>query len=141
MNKVEIIGNLGNDPEIRYSGAGTAVCNFSVATTESWKGKDGSKKEKTEWHRVVVWGNQAENCAKYLTKGRQVLIEGKIETRNWDDRDGNKRYTTEIIARKVLFLGGSRTEQPLTQNEEEDVSTSAAAEEIFGAVQDDDIPF
>jgi len=106
LNKVELIGNLGRDPELRYTGSGQAVVNFTLATHERWTGRDNTKQERTEWHRVVVWGNQGETCAKYLKKGRQVFVEGRIQTRQWQDKDGNARYTTEIVANRVLFLGG-----------------------------------
>ena len=106
VNKVMLIGNLGRDPELRYTQGGSAVCNFSVATNERWRDKDGNNQERTEWHRIVVWGKQAENCAQYLQKGRTVYIEGRLQTRDWEDREGNKRQTTEINAMTVQFLGG-----------------------------------
>lgn len=106
VNKVLLIGRLGNNPEIRYTNTGTAVANFNLATSESWNDKAGAKQERTEWHRVVVWGKLAELCEKYLAKGRQCFVEGRLQTRNWDDKDGNKRYTTEIVATTVQFLGG-----------------------------------
>ena len=106
INKAILIGRLGSDPEIRYTPSGVAVANFSIATSEEWKDKDtGDKQERTEWHRIVVWRRLAEICGEYLSKGRQVYIEGRIQTRSWEDRDGNKRYTTEIIANDVQFLG------------------------------------
>jgi single-strand DNA-binding protein len=106
INKVILIGNLGKDPELRHTPQGQAVCNFSIATSESWTDKSGQKQERTEWHRIVVWGKLGELCAKYLSKGRQAFIEGKLQTRAWDDKDGQKRYTTEVIATSVQFLGG-----------------------------------
>lgn len=106
VNKVILVGNLGKDPELRNTTSGTSVCEFSIATGESWKGKDGQMQERTEWHRIVVWGKLGENCAKFLSKGRQVFVEGRLQTRSWEDKDGNKRYTTEIVARDVQFLGG-----------------------------------
>ncbi len=108
VNKVILIGNLGRDPELRYTQGGKAVANFSVATTEKYTGRDGTPQEHTEWHRIVVWDKQAENCAKYLAKGRSVYIEGRLQTREWEDREGNKRSTTEINAQRVQFLGGPR---------------------------------
>ena len=106
INKAILIGRLGSDPEIRYTPSGVAVANFSIATSEEWKDKDtGDKQERTEWHRIVVWRRLAEICGEYLSKGRQVYVEGRIQTRSWEDRDGNKRYTTEIIANDVQFLG------------------------------------
>ena len=110
INKVILIGNLGKDPELRYTPGGQAVCDLSIATTDQWTDKSGERKEQTEWHRVVVWGKQAENCSQYLTKGRQCYIEGRLRTRQWDDKEGNKRYTTEIVAQTVQFLGGGRGE-------------------------------
>lgn len=107
INKVTLIGNLGADPEIRFSANGTAVANFRMATTESWMNREtGNREQKTEWHRIVVWGKQAETCKEYLAKGRQVYIEGRIQTRQWEDREGVTRYTTEIVAQNVRFLGG-----------------------------------
>jgi len=105
VNKVILVGNLGKDPELRNTTSGTSVCEFSIATGESWKGKDGQMQERTEWHRIIVWGKLGENCAKFLSKGRQVFLEGRLQTRSWEDKDGNKRYTTEIVARDVQFLG------------------------------------
>lgn len=107
VNKIILIGNLGADPEKRYMGNGGAVCNLRLATTDRWTDKQGAKQERTEWHRVVVYGPQAENCEKYLAKGRQVYIEGSIRTRQWQDQQGQTRYTTEVIAQRVQFLGGS----------------------------------
>lgn len=106
LNKAMVIGNLGADPEVRYTQSGTAVANLSIATNETWKDKSGEKQERTEWHKVVVFGRTAENVGKYLKKGRQVYIEGRIQTKDWEDRDGNKRYTTEIVAQNVTFLSG-----------------------------------
>lgn len=106
VNKVIILGRLGQDPEMKYTPNGSAVCNFSLATTESWTDKSGQKQDRTEWHRIVVWGKLAELCNQYLAKGRQAFIEGKLQTRSWDDKDGNKRYTTEILASTVQFIGG-----------------------------------
>jgi len=104
INKVILIGNLGADPEIRYTQNGTPVANFNVATSETWRGQDGNKEEHTEWHKIVVWRKLAEVCGEYLNKGSKVYIEGKIRTRKWQDKDGNDRYTTEIEARDVQFL-------------------------------------
>ena len=109
VNKVILIGNLGADPEVRYTPSGQPVANFRIATSETWMDKQGQKQERTEWHRVVAWGKLAELCGEYLQKGRQVFVEGKLQTRQWEDRDGNKRFTTEIQAKELTFLGG-RTE-------------------------------
>ena len=103
VNKVILIGNLGADPEVRYTQNGTAVANFRLATTETWK-KEGEKEELTEWHRIVTFGRLAEICGEYLSKGSKVYIEGRIQTRKWEDRDGNPRYTTEIVAREMKML-------------------------------------
>ena len=110
VNKAIIVGRLGADPEIRFTQSGAAVTNFNVATDSVWKDKEGQQQKRTEWHRIVVWGNQAEPCSKYLTKGREVYVEGEIQTRSWEDKEGQKRWTTEIRARDVRFLGGGRSE-------------------------------
>jgi single-strand DNA-binding protein len=106
VNKVILVGNLGADPDMRYTPSGQGVCELRIATSESWNDKNGQRQERTEWHRVVVWGKRAEVCSKYLSKGRQVYVEGRIQTRTYDDKDGNKKYMTEIIAADVQFLGG-----------------------------------
>ncbi len=105
VNKVFLLGNLGRDPEVRFTPSGQAVANFTVATNESWTDKSGQKQEKTEWHRIVVWGKLAELCGEYLKKGRQAFIEGRLQTREWTDKEGKKNYTTEIVANNVQFLG------------------------------------
>jgi single-strand DNA-binding protein len=104
INKVILIGNLGADPEIRYTQSGTPVANFNVATTERWKGQDGQMQEQTEWHKVVAWKRLAEICSEYLSKGSKVYIEGKLQTRKWQDQNGNDRYSTEIVARDMQML-------------------------------------
>lgn len=134
INKATIVGRLGQDPETRFTQGGTAVCNFNVATDESWTDAAGDKKEHTEWHRVVVWGKLAENCQKYLSKGRQVYIEGKIKTRAWEDKDGGKRTTTEIIAHEVKFLG-SKSENSQSGGSGEPPTN------FDQSFNDDDIPF
>jgi len=140
INKVMLIGRLGQDPEVRYTPDGTAVANFSIATSEEWKDKNsGEKRERTEWHRIVAWRRLGEICGEYLSKGRQVYIEGRIQTRSWEDKDGNKRYTTEIIASDVQFLGGRDSATA--------GGPSAGAPDTGGqgpspqGPQDDDIPF
>ena len=106
VNKVILVGRLGADPEVKSTQSGRAVCNLSVATSEQWKDKQsGQKQEKTEWHRVTVWGDQAENCGKFLAKGRMVYVEGKLQTRSYD-KDGQKHYATDIVADRITFLGG-----------------------------------
>ena len=106
VNKVILIGNLGRDPEVRYMPSGDAVANFSIATTEKWKDKNGEMQEQTEWHRIAFFGRQAEICGEYLRKGSQVYIEGRLQTRKWTDKDGNERTTTEIRGDRMQMLGG-----------------------------------
>jgi len=113
INKVILIGNLGSDPELRHTQNGTAVANFSIATSEKFKDKNGDRQERTEWHRIVAWDKLGELCGEYLTKGRSVYVEGKIQTRKWQDRNGVDKYTTEIIAREIKFLGSK------SQNDEQ----------------------
>ena len=106
VNKVILIGHLGQDPELRYTGAGTPVCSLRIATNDSYKDSDGNFVERTEWHSVVAWARLAEICSEYLQKGSQVYFEGQLQTRTWEDREGNTRYTTEIKAREMVMLGG-----------------------------------
>ncbi len=108
INKVILIGNLGKDPEVRFTPSGQAVANFNIATSESWNDKTTNQKvEKTEWHRIVVWGKLGELCGEYLKKGRQCYVEGRLQTREWTDKEGQKKYTTEVVANTVQFLGGA----------------------------------
>lgn len=107
INKAIIIGRLGADPEVKTVANGNTVARLSVATSENWNDKDGQKQERTEWHRIVVWGKLAELCGKYLNKGRQVYVEGRLQTRSWEDPQGNKKFSTEIVANTVQFLGGT----------------------------------
>jgi len=129
VNKVILIGNLGSDPEVKYAQSGTAIANFNMATTETWA-KDGKKEEKTEWHRIVAFARLGEICGEYLTKGSKVYIEGKIQTRQWEDKDGQKRYTTEIVAREMKIL------TPKGENRE-DYNPS----EPVKPAMDEDLPF
>ena len=122
MNKVILIGRLGQDPKLSYTQSGSPVANFSMATDESYKDRDGNKIEQTEWHKVVVWNNQAEFVSNYLSKGRLVLVEGKIQTRKWEDEQGQPKYTTEIKAKSIQFLDskgsgqqGGREEPPMPE--------------------------
>ena len=108
VNKVILIGHLGDDPELRQTQGGTAVCNMSIATDESYVDRDGNEVDQTEWHDIVAWEGLAETCAQYLSKGSQIHVEGKLQTSQWTDRDGNDRYSTEIKARNVMFLDGNR---------------------------------
>ncbi len=106
VNKVILVGNLGRDAELRYTPGGAPVATLNLATTEVWNDKAGQRQEKTEWHRVILWGKSAESLSEYLVKGKQIYIEGRLQTRQWDDKDGNKRYTTEIRSDRVVLLGG-----------------------------------
>ncbi len=106
VNKVILVGNLGRDAELRYTPGGAAVATLNMATTEVWNDKAGQRQEKTEWHRVVLWGKSAESLSEYLVKGKQIYVEGRLQTRQWDDKDGNKRYTTEIRGDRIVLLGG-----------------------------------
>lgn len=110
VNRVILLGNLGADIELKYTPSNKALCNLRVATTETWKDKSGQKQEKTEWHRVTVWGATAENCSKYLAKGKPVYLEGRLETRTYE-KDGQKHYSTDIVADRVVFLGGADKER------------------------------
>lgn len=105
VNKVILVGNLGADPELKHTPSNRAVCNMRIATTEVYKDKSGQRQEKTEWHKITVWGDMAENCSKYLAKGRSCYVEGRLETRSYD-KDGHKHYSTEVVADRVVFLGG-----------------------------------
>lgn len=112
VNKVMLIGNLGQDPELRYTGSGTAVCNMRLATNESYTDRDGNEVQKTEWHRIVAWGRLGEICNEYLEKGSQVYFEGSLQTNSWEDSDGNTRYTTEVKAQEMMFLDSNRRGGP-----------------------------
>jgi len=125
VNKVILVGNLGSDPEVRKTSNQQSVTQFSLATSESWTNRDGERQEKTEWHRIVVWGKLADTCAKYLAKGRQVYIEGRLQTRSWETEQGQKKFTTEVIANQILFL--SRSAQT---NVKEDSSLKAETSDV-----------
>jgi single-strand DNA-binding protein len=150
VNKVILIGRLGADPEVRYTPSGMPVANFRIATSENWNDKQGQKQERTEWHRIVVWGKLAELCGQYLSKGRQVYLEGRLQTRQWDDRDGNKKFTTEVVAREVTFLGGrgeagEGKRGPAPEGGTADKPTPTTDEPGFDygppPMSDDDVPF
>lgn len=138
VNKVILIGNLGKDPELKYTANGKAVCNFSIATTERWVDGEGNKQEKTEWHSIVAWGKQAESCGKYLAKGRTVYVEGRLTTRSWDGKDGVKHYKTEVVAENVRFLGGGQRGE---QEEKKSDASQDGKEKPKGEAYDDDMPF
>lgn len=138
INKVILVGNLGKDPDMRYTAGGDAVANLSIATSESWNdNQTGEKKEKTEWHRVVFFRRIAEVCGEYLKKGSSVYIEGSLRTRDWEDDQGNKRYTTEIIGREMQMLGGRRSEDNMDQSPQMNSSSPQPEEGLI----DDEIPF
>ncbi|HXH28306.1 MAG TPA: single-stranded DNA-binding protein [Candidatus Polarisedimenticolia bacterium] len=139
VNKVILIGNLGRDPEVRYTQNGSAVANFTLATNEVWNDKSGERQERTEWHRIVVWGKQAEIVREHLTKGKQVYIEGSLQTRQWDDREGNKRTTTEIKANRVVMLGRPEGGAQASRGGPGAGSTEVVNEEP--PPSEDDIPF
>jgi len=135
MNKVILVGRLGQDPDVRYTETGTAVANLSLATTQTWKSKSGEKKEKTEWHRIVVFGNTAEFAKEYLRKGTMLAVDGQLRTRKWEDRDGTTKYTTEVLARQLTPLSSRQTESK-PKPEEPDVPFDENKEE-----GEEDIPF
>ena len=143
VNKVILVGNLGRDAELRYTPGGSAVATLNMATTEVWNDKQGQKQEKTEWHRVILWGKQAESLQEYLTKGKQIYVEGRLQTRQWDDKDGNKRYTTEIKADRITLLGGGggRSGGFGAGADRGGPSTAASEEAPIEPITDDDIPF
>lgn len=135
LNRAMIIGNLGKDPDLRFTAGGQAVCNFSVATSENYTDRDGQKQERTEWHSVVVWGKQAETCKKYLGKGRKVYVEGRIQTREWE-KDGQKHYRTEIVAQDVRFLDKGRDQGFAPQSQEEAHYDRPPGSGASGIIQD-----
>lgn len=132
INKAILIGNLGSDPEVRYTQSGAAVANFTIATTEKWKGQDGQMQEQTEWHRIVAFARLGEICGEYLSKGSKVYIEGRIQTRKWEDKDGNSRYTTEIVAREMKMLDSKGASSGATNysNQEPPVPEPRMGEEV-----------
>src|SRR5437762_3918013 len=144
VNKVILVGNLGRDAELRYTPGGAAVATINMATTEVWNDKAGQRQEKTEWHRVVLWGKSAESLAEYLTKGKQIYVEGRLQTRQWDDKDGNKRYTTEIRGDRIVLLGGGGGRgTPIDRGDSGGAGAGQAAPgpDIAEPLTDDDIPF
>ena len=150
VNKVILVGNLGRDAELRYTPGGAAVATLNLATTEVFKDREGQKKEDTQWHRVILWGKTAETLQDYLTKGKQIYVEGKLQTRKWKDKDGNDKYTTEVRGDRVVLLSGGGRSEGASRGEGSGRSTPAAAAaddfshgEPGGSVEltDDDIPF
>ena len=146
VNKAIIIGNLGRDPEMRYMPSGDAICNFSLATTDTWKDKNGEKQEKTEWHRISMFGKLAEIAGEYLKKGSQVYVEGRIQTRKWTNKEGQDQYTTEIVADKMQMLGsrsGSGNSFEVVEKPAADAGSAKPAAKSGGDFDnfEDDIPF
>jgi len=147
VNKVILIGNLGNDPDTRYTAGGAAVANVSLATTDSWRDKEtGEQQDRTEWHKVVFFGRLAEIVSEYLHKGSQIYIEGRLQTRKWQDKEGNDRYTTEIVANEMQMLGGRGGSgggpgAGMDRPEEENTSGKSTAKQPADDFVDDDIPF
>jgi single-strand DNA-binding protein len=147
VNKVILVGNLGRDAELRYTPGGAAVATLNMATTEVWNDKSGQRQEKTEWHRVVLWGKTAESLNEYLTKGKQIYVEGRLQTRQWDDKDGNKRYTTEIRGDRIVLLGGGggggRGGGSYSQGggAERGGDMGGPSPDVSAPLTDDDIPF
>ncbi len=136
VNNVQVLGNMGSDVETKYTPNGTAVATLSIATNRIYTDKSGQKQTEVTWHRVVVWGKQAENCGKYLSKGRQVFVQGRLQTRSWTDKDGHKRYTTEIVANQVQFLGSGVRGQAVEQQAEahdhlDEMEEQAAEQQLF----------
>jgi single-strand DNA-binding protein len=151
LNKVMLLGHLGKDPEVRYTSSGRAMATFTLATSQTWRDQEGNDQERTEWHRVVAWGRLGEICGEYLGKGKQVFIEGRIQSRDWEDQDGNKRTTVEIIANDMIMLGGSgqgqgRSQSDYGQRRSEGQSRPAAeprrqVDDRYVPPPEDDIPF
>jgi single-strand DNA-binding protein len=137
VNKAILVGNLGRDAEVRFTPSGQAVASFSIATTENWTSKDGEKKEQTEWHRIVLWGKSAETLQPYLTKGKQIYVEGRLQTRSWE-KDGQKHYTTEVKADRIVLLGGGRGGGDRERGEGGGYTDPVRDQ---SPITDDDIPF
>lgn len=136
VNKVILIGNLGKDPEVRHLENGAAVANFPIATTESYKDKNGNRQDQTEWHNIVLWRGLAEIAEKYLRKGNQIYIEGKLRSRSWEDKEGNTRYITEVVGDNMTMLGGRPSEQSNTPSNDNNKETNIPQED-----ESDDLPF
>ena len=144
VNKVILVGNLGRDAELRFTAGGAAVSTLNLATTEVWNDKQGQKQEKTEWHRIVLWGKQAESLQEYLVKGKQIYVEGRLQTRQWDDKEGNTRYTTEIKADRITLLGGGGgggRSGAVDRSSGAGRTAGAPEEPPTEPITDDDIPF
>lgn len=138
VNKVILVGRLGRDPETRYTSSGQAVCNFTLATDESFRDRNGERQQRTEWHRIVMWGKLAEIGQQYLKKGKLIYIEGRLQTRQWDDKEGNKRTTTEIVANVMRMLGGRAEGAPAAEAE---AASAGADDQAQPEINDEDLPF
>jgi single-strand DNA-binding protein len=147
VNKVILIGHLGKDPEVRYTASGTAVCSFSLATSEKFKDKSGENQEKTEWHNVQFWSKLAEICGEYLTKGKMIYVEGRLQTRKWQDKEGNDRYTTEIVGERMQMLSGKGDHAGGSDSAssggriDRSESNNSSSPSGFSDIEDDNIPF
>lgn len=141
VNKAILVGNLGSDPEIRHTPSGTPVANFNIATSENFKNRNGERETRTEWHRIVTFGKLAEICGQYLKKGKQVYIEGRIQTRNWEDQTGNKRYTTEIIANQMVMLGRAGDAGGYDSSNSQESPYENGGSQVPPSDDDDDLPF
>jgi single-strand DNA-binding protein len=140
VNKVILVGRLGKDPEVKYTQGGTPVARFSLATDETWKDQSGERQQRTEWHNIIAWRKLAEICGQYLNKGRLVYIEGKLQTRSWEDKEGNKRYTTEIVADNMVMLS-SKSDDTRTERSASAAAAASNSSSIEPQITDDDIPF
>ena len=140
LNKVMVIGNLGADPEMRYTANGSAVTTFNVASNRRYTTRDGESRDDTEWFRIVTWERLAETCSQYLTKGRQVYVEGRLQTRSWEGQDGVTRYTTEVIASEVKFLGGGQRDRDAAPFGRAEPAMAVGAD-ADGDLEPDDLPF
>ena len=141
VNKVILVGRLGKDPELKYTQGGTPVSKFSLATDETWKDQSGEKQQRTEWHNVVAWRKLAEICGQYLNKGKLVYIEGKLQTRSWDDKEGHKRYSTEVVADSMVMLSGKGDDARQERSAAAAASSSASDGSPDSQITDEDIPF
>jgi single-strand DNA-binding protein len=141
VNKVILVGRLGKDPEVKYTQGGTPVARFSLATDETWKDQGGEKQQRTEWHNIVAWSKLAEICGQYLTKGRLIYLEGRLQTRTWEDKDGNKRSTTEVRADNMVMLSGKFEETRSERGAAAAAPTASAERSVEPEITDDDIPF
>jgi len=146
LNKAHLIGHVGRDPESRSTPGGLQVTNFSLATTDTWAGQDGKKQERTEWHRIVLWGKLAELAGQYVSKGQQLYIEGRIQSREWEDKSGQKRQTTEIVANQMLFLGAGKAQDARPHHVPQDSGTQDRITErqdpqLSPVLEDEDLPF